>query len=138
EEGDLAVAKVLASYHDLIEGSMSTTHADATVRVTRDPHVVSRSVDRDAAVTAQRAWGHRFLDLSARAYAEGKVEASQRLVEQGRLVLEEASSRFASPVLAEDALELRRQRDVYASHEPSSSEGQRAIKGGKEMFRGRA
>lgn len=138
EEGDLAVAKVLASYHDLIEGSMSSTHADATIRVTRDPHVVSRSVDRDAAVAAQRAWGHRFLDLSARAYAEGEVEASQRLVEQGRLVLEEASSRFGSPVLAEEARELRRQFEVYESHEPSSSEGQRAIKGGKEMFRGRA
>lgn len=138
EEGEVAVAKVRASYHDLIEGSMSSTHADATVRVTRETDVVSRSVDRDAALAASRAWGHRFLDLSARAFAEGEVEASQRLIDQGHRVLEDASHRLSSPSLAEEARELRRQREVYESYEPSSREGQRAIKGGKEMFRGRA
>lgn len=138
EEGDVPVAKVRAAYHDLIEGSMSSTYADATIRITREAAIVSGSIDREATIAARRAWGHRFLDLSARAYADGELDTSRQLVEQGRYVLEDASQRFGSPSLAEEARELQRQREVYESYEPSSSEGQRAIKGGKEMFRGRA
>lgn len=137
-EGEIHVASVRADYQDLIEGLQASSHAEAPAHVTRDAHLVAASVDREAAVAAHRAWGNWYLDMSTRAYAEGDLPSSKRLIEEGKRVLESASRKLNAPALARDADELQRQSNIYDSYEPSSAEGQRAIKGGKEMFRGRA
>lgn len=138
DSGSVEVADVRAEYHDLIEGRMSASTATAAAQVTTDPERLGASMNRDAAAEASRAWGTWHLDQSARAYAEGNVEESKRLISEGRKVLESAARQLAMPSLAEDAEALRNLGDVVETYDPSSIEGKRAIKGGKEMFRGRA
>jgi Ca-activated chloride channel homolog len=135
---EISVASVRANYHDIVENTDGTTLAEAKVSVTNDAADVANSVHRKRAVDANSAYGNWYLDESTRAYASGDVASSQALLRKGSNVLNTASRQLGAPELADEADDLNRQEVLYDAYTPSSDEGKRAIKGGKEKFRGRA
>ena len=135
---ELMLASVRADYFDIVDNVDGVTQAEAKVRVTDNAAVVASSVHRKRAVDANSAYGNWYLDESTRAYASGDIASSQALLRQGSTVLNTASRQLDAPELADEADDLNRQEVLYDAYTPSSDEGKRAIKGGKETFRGRA
>jgi Ca-activated chloride channel family protein len=134
----MQVATATANYLDTIDGVTAVSSASASAIVTRELAVVTKSVNREASVAATRAYGNWFLDQSTRAYAKGDNDEAQALAGQGAAILSSGSVSFDAPELEEDADDLRSQEALYDSYSPSSAEGRRSIKLGKEKFRGRA
>ncbi|MFT4622898.1 MAG: Ca-activated chloride channel family protein [Myxococcota bacterium] len=102
-----------------------------------DVSTAAASTDPVWAPVAQRAWGNAFLDRSTRAYAQGDMQQSRELLQQGRSALVTAARDLDAPELLNDAEDLDRVRQVFEHSAPSSIEGRRVIKSNKETFRGR-
>lgn len=123
-----------ASYEDLALGQRASSKAMLAARTTDDAAILRQSVDRNAAIESMRAWGNTFLDRSTRAYARGSIVEARELAQQGQRILEVNAEELDEPALAEEARRLQEQRDVYRQHAPSSYEGKRSIKRGKEIY----
>ncbi|MCB9671985.1 MAG: VWA domain-containing protein [Alphaproteobacteria bacterium] len=134
-EGTFIAGSAKAEYTDLIDDRPSVSSTRAPLTVTSDPNAVAASLDADRAAAANRAWGNHYLQMSTKAYAAGKRDEAQRLLQDGSSVLRSAAAETGSAVLAEDAETLERQRSVYTEHAPSSVRGLRAIKMNKEIVR---
>lgn len=136
--GDLSVATVASDYHDVVDDAAGHVTAVATASVTQSPQIVEASVNRDASIEANRAYGNWFLDLSTRAYDDGDGERAQQLAAQGADVLQQAAIDFDEGTLADEAEDLVEVQSVFSARPAASPEGQYAIKASKEMYRGRA
>jgi len=137
-DSTMDVASIKVDYQDVVDGITAAAYADATAKVTNSAATVDASVDKSRAVDANRAYGNWYLDMSTRAYERGDLAESKKLLRRGANVLNTASQQLAAPELANEAEDLDRQEVLYHSYAPASDEGKRAIKGGKELFRGRA
>ncbi len=131
----LPVAAITADYHDLIDAQLAQTVTDAAATVTTSHAAIDASTDRTAAINANSAWGNYYLNLSARAYADGDVAKAQELAAEGGEVLKTAADAYGDESLARDAENTVRQRQIYGAYRPSSAQGLTAIKGGKEHAR---
>ena len=138
-QGDaMDVASVACDWFDLVDDAPGHREVSAGAVVTDDTRVVEASVDRNAAVQANQAYGNWFLDLSLRAYERGDRQEARDLAGQGAEVLQQAAVDFEDDALDEDAHYVLESLGYIESYEPSSTEGKRAIKAGKEQYRGRA
>ncbi len=135
---EMDVASINVDYQDVVDGITAAAYAEASAQVTTSATTVDASVDNSRAVDANRAYGNWYLDMSTRAYERGDIAESKKLLRRGANVLNTASQQLAAPELATEAEDLDRQEVLYHSYAPASDEGKRAIKGGKELFRGRA
>ena len=125
-EPDIEVASVRLDYQDVVDDITASAHASAAAQL------------RERAIEANRAYGSWFLNESAHAYKNGEVQKSRDLLQAGSSILKSASSQLSAPELANEADDLDQQELLYDSYAPASDEGKRAIKSGKERFRGRA
>jgi Ca-activated chloride channel homolog len=132
------VASVHADYLDIVDDVTAQAWGHANAEFTTDQSRVIASIDNHRSVEANRAYGNWYLDMSTRAYAGGDVDKAKDLAQNGERVLIEAANNFDAPALAEEAEDLNTQQQLYESYKPKSAEGKRAVKHGKEMFRGRA
>ena len=110
----------------------------ASIHVTDDAEVAATSVRPEWAEHSQAAWGHHFLDEAAAAFRRGELRRSRELLRSGTEALDAAAASLGVPELSEDARFLDEQRMLFEQHGPTTEEGKRAIKQGKERFRGRA
>ncbi len=121
-------------YHDLTLGEQATSRARLDAEVVADRAAVTSSLDKEVAVEASRAYGNWFLDQSTRAYEQGDVSKARGLAAEAKNYLVSKGSQLDDATLAEDAKVLDEVDAVYRDHAPSSAEGRRSIKKGKEIF----
>lgn len=132
--GEMPVASVGAAYHDVVDGTLGASSAEAAVDVTDQIAVVEASVNEETAIEAVRAWGNAFLVDSTRAYTQGDVREAQELARRSEVILREAAATYDEEALRDDADNSRVQQQVYGAYAPSSSDGKRAVKAAKEQF----
>ncbi|MCO4744176.1 MAG: VWA domain-containing protein [Proteobacteria bacterium] len=134
----LSVATATAEYYDLVDEKQASSTDTAEATITRDRSAVASSLDKNRAVDATRAWGNAYLDRSTRAYASGDRALAQELAAESAKVLREAGEEMQAPQLLRDADNSVQQQEIYDDYSPSSAEGRRSIKAGKEYFRAAA
>ena len=134
EAGQIQVGTVRAHYRDLVDGQRHASGAIASATVTRDHALLGSSVDRDNRIESTKAMGNWYLNESVKAFEQGQIIHAQELVQQGNAVLLEAAESLGDADLANEAKVLDAQAATYGRVAPSSEDGRRAIKSGKERF----
>lgn len=137
-DGPIEAATATATWTDVTDDLPRGAVATATATVSSDVAIVTASVNPTATVHANRAVGNHYLDLSARAYADGNRDEASRLLGLGYAVVEEAAAYDDGDALDGDLDDFKRQDALYQNAAPSSREGKWAVKSAKEKFRGRA
>ena len=108
---------------------------DVVATVTDQTKVIEDTVHRELAILANQAEAGELALQGTQAWNAGDHDKSEELLSQSALVAGEAGSRYSAPELREQAQELERQNDVYQTYRPKSTEGKRASKGNKELYR---
>lgn len=132
---EMAVAGVTATYHDAVDDAPGLAIRAVSADVTRDAHIVEKSVDKEVAVEAARAYGNWYLDQSSRAYADGKIAEAQQLAGEGQAVLSSGAADYGDADLEAEADNLAVQQQNYGLYRPESDEGRRVVKKNKAVAR---
>ncbi len=108
---------------------------DVFGQVTTQPEVIEQTVQRELAILANEAQVSELAQEANDAWNDGDAQKSKELLDNSQLIAGEAGSRYGSMELTEQAEELDRQGDVYDNVAPTSTEGKRANKANKELYR---
>jgi len=130
-EGKVTVGQVKLSYVDVDSGRSESVTGEAQVAVTSDDALVERGKDREVLARAEQVQAAATMNQAMKAYADGDVAGSQRLLRR-----QIARTRSANALLKDKALDevtrvLEGQVIGTTNAPPSSSAGRALIKSGK-------